>query len=103
MDITITVSEKAEQKIRRQAAKNGKNIKEFVGEFVEEVLEEKFPETIEDKANDNGNVEGKRERKHNLLKFAGMFSGGDGTTSQRYKQILLEEVDNESGFTTDKG
>lgn len=98
MDITITVSEKAEQKIRRQAAKNGKNVKEFVGEFVEEILEEKFPEAIEDNA--NGNVEGKRERKHNLLKFAGMFSSGKTDTSERMDEILRsEDLDPAEGFS----
>ncbi|MDQ3130176.1 MAG: hypothetical protein M3Q99_05380 [Acidobacteriota bacterium] len=100
MDITITVSEKAEQKIRRQAAKNGKNVKDFVGKFVEEVLEEKFPETIEDRADANGNVEGKRERKHNLLKFAGMFSSGKTDTSERMHEILYsEDFDPAEGFS----
>jgi len=89
MDITISVSERAEQIIREKAKENGKDVAEFVGEFIEESF-----------TNENGE---KRERKHNLLRFAGMFSGGDGTTSERYKQILLEEVDSVSGFTTDKG
>jgi len=88
MNITISVSEKTERIIRLKAEENGKNVAEFVGEFVEENF-----------AVENG-VEPKR--KHNLLKFAGMFSGGDGKTSMNYKKILLEEVDKTAGFTTDK-
>jgi hypothetical protein len=88
MEITISVSEKTEQIIREKAEQNGKDIADFVGEFVEENFAVENSE--------------KRERKHNLLKFAGMFSGGDGKTSMNYKKILLEEVDKTAGFTTDK-
>ncbi len=98
MEITISVSERAEQKIREQAASNGKDVSEFVGEFVEETF-------ANGKMNGEGkteNTENKRERKHNLLKFAGMFSGGDGKTAENYKKILREEVDSVAGFTTDK-
>ncbi len=38
MDITITVSERVEQKIRRQAELNDKDVGEFVNEFVEETF-----------------------------------------------------------------
>ena len=62
MDITIRVSEKTEQNIREKAEENGKEIEAFVEEFVENSF-----------ATGNGE---KRERKHNLLAFAGMFSSG---------------------------
>lgn len=82
MEITITVSEK----IYELAKQNGKD----VTEFVEEVLEEKFPET-------NGE---KPERKHNLLKFAGMFSSGKTDTSERMHELLYEEdFDPVEGFS----
>ncbi len=89
MNITISVSEKTERIIRERAKEKGKEIEGFVEEFVEESFADKHGGEI-------------RERKHNLLTFAGMFSGGDGTVSQRYKQILLDEVDKVAGFTTDK-
>ncbi len=95
MQITITVSEK----ICKLAKQNGKE----VSEFVEEIVEERFPEIKTAEAETNGNAEKPKERKHNLLKFAGMFSGGDGKTSQNYKKILREEVDKVAGFTIDKG
>ncbi len=88
MDINITVSEKTERNIREKAEENGKEIKAFVEEFVENSF-----------AKGNGE---KRERKHNLLAFAGMFSGGDGNSSQNYKKILRDEIDKVSGFTTDR-
>lgn len=88
MEITISVSDKTVELIQHQAEEKGKNVDEFIGEFVEENFAEK-------------NVE-KRERKHNLLKFAGMFSGGDGKTSENYKKILLDEVDKIAGFTTNR-
>lgn len=88
MEITISVSEKTAEIIQHKAEENGKDVAELVGEFVEE----KFAVT-------NGE---KCERKHNLLKFAGMFYGGDGKTSENYKQILLDEVDSVAGFTTDR-
>lgn len=82
MEITITVSEK----IYELAKQNGKD----VTDFVEEVLEKKFPE------NDGE----KRERKHNLLKFAGKFSSGKTDTSERMHEILYSEDFNPSeGFS----
>ena len=88
MDITITVSEKTAELIQHKAEENGLGIAEFVGEFVEENL-----------IGENGE---KRERKHNLLAFAGMFSGGDGKTSENYKQILRDEINSADGFTLDR-
>ncbi len=73
MEITISIPER----IYEIAKQSGKD----VTEFVEEVLEEKFPET-------NGE---KRERKHNLLKFAGKYSSGKTDTSERMHEILYSE------------
>lgn len=89
MSITISVSERTERIIREKAEQKGKDVAEFVGEFIEE----KF-------AGENGE---EPKRKHNLLKFAGMFSGGDGKTSENYRKILREEIDSAAGFTTDRG
>lgn len=86
MEITITVSEKTAEIIQHKAEENGKNVAELVGEFVEE----KFAVT-------NGE---KRERKHNLLKFAGMFSSGKTDTSERMHELLYEEdFDPAEGFS----
>ncbi len=86
MNITITISEKTEQIIREKAEQNGKDIAEFVGEFVEENF-----------AVENG---GKPERKHNLLKFAGMFSSGKTDTSERMRELLYaEDFDPAEGFS----
>lgn len=91
MDITITVSEKAEQIIRKKAEENGKDVNEFVGEFVEEVLEEKFPEAVENELNSE-------EYENPFTPFIGMFSSGNTDTSARYKEILREEIDKRGGF-----
>ncbi len=88
MNITITIAEKTGQIIRKKAKETGKDVADFVGEFIEESF-----------IAENGE---KKERKHNLLKFAGMFSGGDGRTSENYKNILLDEIDPAAGFTTDR-
>ncbi len=86
MSITISVSEKTERIIRGKAEENGKDVAEFVGEFIEE----KF-------AAENGE---KRERKHNLLKFAGMFSSGKTDTFERMHEILYgEDLDPAEGFS----
>lgn len=86
MDITITISEKAEEVIRERAEENGKNIEEFVEEFVEKSFDK-----------ENG---GSKERKHNLLEFAGKFSSGKTDTSERMKEILYEtDFDPAEGFS----
>ncbi len=86
MDITISVSEKTEQIIREKAGENGKDVAEFVGEFVEENF-----------ARANGE---EKERKHNLLNFAGMFSSGKTDTSERMRKLLYEEdFDPAEGFS----
>ena len=87
MEITITVSEK----VCELAKQNGKKVSEFVEEFIDE----KFSET-----NTNGNTKKTKERKHNLLKFAGMFSSGKTDTSERMGELLREEnFDPKEGFT----
>lgn len=98
MEITIAVSEKMAKIIQHEAEENGKD----VSKLVEEILEEKFLDNAEEESAANGDTGENRERKHNLLKFAGMFSGGDGKTSENYKKILRDEIDSVAGFTTDK-
>ncbi len=86
MDITITVSEKTEQNLREKAEENGKGIAAFVKEFVENSF-----------ANGNGE---KRERKHNLLAFAGIFSSGKTDTSEKVQEMLSEkDFDPAEGFS----
>jgi hypothetical protein len=86
MDITITISDKASEVIRERAEENGKDIGQFVEEFVEK--------SFENENGDNG-----RERKHNLLEFAGMFRSGKTDTSERMKEILYEtDFDPAEGF-----
>ncbi len=86
MDITISVSEKTEQIIREKAEENGKEVSDFVGNFVEESF------TAE-----NG---GTKERRHNLLKFAGMFSSGKTDTAERMRELLYaEDFDPAEGFS----
>lgn len=100
MEITISVSERAEQKIREQAEERGKDVSEFVGEFVEENF-----------ANGNANQSNGRKQDINNQKreeiddyenpfepFIGMFSSGKTDTSTRYKEILREEIDKRGGF-----
>lgn len=93
MEITISVSERAEQKIREQAATNGKDVSEFVGEFVEEYF-------ANGKMNGEGEIENtvkQPERKY--LRMKGMFSGGDGHSAERVKEIMLSEVDSVEGLS----
>jgi hypothetical protein len=84
MDITITISERAEQAIREQADENGKNVENFVEDFVEQTFTN-GPES---------------ERRNNLLAFAGMFSSGRTDTSERMSEILKEtDFDPAEGFS----
>ena len=84
MDITISVSDKAIENIRTKA--DGKPVEEFVEEFVEESF-----------ANGNGDS---RPRKHNLLKFAGMFHSDKTDTSERMHELLYEaDLDPAEGFS----
>ncbi len=98
MEITISISDRTAEIIQHKAEETGKN----VSRVVEEVLEEKFPDDKKHESANGEDVGEPRERKHNLLKFAGMFSGGDGKTAENYKKILREEIDSVAGFTTDK-
>lgn len=84
MDITISVSDKAVENIRTKA--KGKAVEEFVEEFVEDSF-----------ANGNGDS---RPRKHNLLKFAGMFQSNKTDTSERMHELLYEaDLDPAEGFS----
>lgn len=86
MDITITISDKAGEVIRERAEENGKDIEEFVEEFVEKSFD-----SFE---------EGSKERKHNLLEFAGMFKSGRSDTSERMHELLREQdFDPAEGFS----
>ena len=86
MDITITVSDKAVANIRVKASETGKDVDDFIEEFVEESF-----------ANGNGEH---RERKHNMLKFAGMFTSDKTDTSERMHKILYEtDFDPAEGFS----
>lgn len=95
MDITISVSEKTAEIIRHKAEETGKD----VSKLVEEVLEEKFFDDAKEGLTADGDASEKRERKHNLLKFAGMFSSGKTDTSERMHEILYsEDFDPAEGF-----
>jgi len=101
--MNVNVSEKVENRLRELAIRNGQSAEDLAGVLLEEIVEERAKENGQIGLQENGGQGEKREkRKHNLLKFAGMFSGGDGKTSENYKKILLEEVDSVAGFTTDK-
>ncbi|CAN5499972.1 hypothetical protein BH18ACI3_BH18ACI3_10850 [soil metagenome] len=90
MSITITVSEKTEEKIRRQAAKVGQEVSEIVTNLVEEVWEERFPDE---------DVNGASEEYVNpFIPFIGMGASGKTDTSTRYKEILMDEIDKRGGF-----
>ncbi len=84
MDITISISERAEQTIREQADENGKNLEDFVEDFVENTFA----------------ANSRPESRHNLLAFAGMFSSGRTDTSERMSEILKEtDFDPAEGFS----
>lgn len=86
MDITISISEKVEQNIRKKAQETGKPVDAFIEEFVEKNF-----------TSENG----EKERKHNLLAFAGMFSSEKTDTSERMRELLYEEDFNPAeGFST---
>ncbi|MGQ0540783.1 MAG: hypothetical protein ACT4O9_02890 [Blastocatellia bacterium] len=84
MSITIKVSEKTEENIRRQAAKSGQNAEKVVSDLVEEVWDDHFPE--------NGNNPVEQEFKNPFEPFIGMFSSGKTDTSTRYKESLREDI-----------
>ncbi len=90
MSITIKVSEKTEQKIRKRAAKIGREVDEVVGALVEEVWDDHFPQT-------GSNTE-TEEFKNPFEPFLGKFASGKTDTSSRYKDILLEDIKMPGGF-----
>lgn len=93
MDITITISEKAEQIIRERAAQNGKD----VIEFVESLVEGNFAD-----GQMNGNkepVSSAVEPERRYMRMRGMFSGGDGNSAERIKEIMLAEIDAVEGLS----
>ncbi len=90
MEITITISKETEKKIRSRSEKVGKKMENLVGELVEEVWDDHFPE--------NGDNAKKEEFKNPFEPFIGMGSSGKTDTSERYKEILLNDVDEVGGF-----
>jgi hypothetical protein len=101
MSITISVSEKTEQKIRRQAARTGQDVGSVVANLVEDVWDERFPEI-----QSNGDIDPKsdsEEYENPFKPFIGMFSSGKTDTSERMSEILYaEDLDPAQGFGTDK-
>ncbi len=96
MDITITVSEKTEQIIRKKAEASGKPISEFVAIFFEEKIKEEFFDTIENESEDE-------EYGNPFTPFIGMFSSGKTDTSERMHEILYsEDFDPAEGFSVKK-
>jgi len=90
MSITISVSKRVEQKIRRRAKTTGRKPDEIVSDLVEEVWDKTFPD---DKETD---VEQEYENPFTL--FTAMGSSGKTDTSERYKEILRQEIDEVGGF-----
>ena len=95
MSITISVSERMEQKIRRRAAKVGRNANELVGRLVEEVWDERFP--------DNESDGGGKKFENPFTPFIAMGASGKTDTSERMREILnSDNLDSAQGFGTDK-
>ena len=93
MEITISISERAEQKIRKQAESNGKDIGEFIGEFVEENFEN--GKTSDYKADSSEDLPERR-----FMRMKGMFSSGKTDTARRMSELLKEEnFDSKEGFS----
>lgn len=102
MEITISVSERAEQKIREQAASNGKDVSEFVGEFVEENFANGNANQSNGQKQDINNQkdEEKDDYENPFEPFLGMFSSGKTDTSERMHEILYsEDFDSAEGFS----
>ena len=102
--MNVNVSEKVENRLKELASRSGQNAEDFAGVLLEEIVEEKTKGNgqTELREQDNKSEESSKARKRSLLEFAGMFSGGDGRTSENFKKILREEIDSVAGFTTDK-
>ncbi len=87
MEITITVSDK----ISELAKQNGKE----VSEFVEEVIEK----TVAENANNGQNISSEKPTERRYMRMKGMFSGGDGNSAERVKEIMLSEIDSVEGLS----
>ncbi|MGH9946221.1 MAG: hypothetical protein ACRD6X_03385 [Pyrinomonadaceae bacterium] len=98
MSITITVSKETEQKIKKRAARIGKDVDKVVGDLVEEVWDEHFPGEVTSDPNNSTKPE---EYENPFTPFIGMFSSGKTDTSVRYKEILREAIDMPGGFNND--
>lgn len=85
MEITILVSERAEQKIREQAEEHGKDVSEFIGEFVEENF-------ADGKFNGNDNASSEKQPERRFMRMKGMFSSGKTDTAKRMSELLKQEI-----------
>lgn len=93
MDITIKISEKAERIISQRAKESGRDISQFVGEF----LERSF---TNGQTNGNEQPELKKNKtERRFMRMKGMFSGGDGKSAERLKEIMLSEIDSVEGLS----
>lgn len=101
MSITISISEKTEERIRRRAARIGQDVDKVVGRLVEEIWDERFPEV---EANAGLKSKNNEETYVNpFTPFIGMFSSGKTDTSERMHEILYsDDLDPAQGFGTDK-
>ncbi len=80
MDMLIKISDAAFDNIRSKADQEGRPAEELVQDVVEHTFAD--------------GDDRPRAREHNLLAFAGMFSGGPGDTAERAPEILRSEFGN---------
>ncbi len=93
MEITISVSDK----ICELAKQNGKEVSEFIEEVIEAVIAEK---TNGNSAKQHGqNVSQEKPPERRFMRMKGMFSGGEGNSAERVKEIMLSEVDSVEGLS----
>ena len=81
--MNVNISVKIENRLKDLAVRNGKTVEDFAGILLEEKTEEIYQI---------------QPRKKKLSDLAGIFSGGDGNTSENAEEILMTEVDKISGF-----
>jgi len=94
MDITISVSVRAEEIIRDKAEERGKEMTQFLGEFVESTF-------VAQTDRSDGLPNPRNE--HSLMRFAGVFRSSVNDTSERMHEILYsDDLDASQGFGTDK-
>ncbi len=84
MSITISISEKTEKKIRRQAAKSGQDVNKVVGNLVEEVWDERFPES-----GSNGNIEAKDGNEEFVNPFTPFIACSQA--ERRIRQLVIRK------------